>query len=320
MPRKNRRDCRTEEKKKAGASAPREAQIRAIQKQRKSGAAAGEADDAPALTGAAASFLADLRAEAAAAAPATAAPAAAAPAVAEDATDDAFVARLAAAVDGAAGDGAVRVLELGCGAGNELRALRKLRPECALTALDTTGGRRAELAQTAARLAALAAEGVATVDHALPAPLPFEGGSFDVVLVDGRFRTACALKSLQHATPATRVLVHDFAPYRPYHAILDWYDLVEAADTLVVLRPRRVALVAAHPPRALAAALAREMANTSEAAAKRIARGLDEEARPLLNRSSGRARGRTREVRLREHSVLARWYWATLAASEYSWA
>ena len=80
MPRKNRRDCRTEEKKKAGASAPREAQIRAIQKQRKSGAAAGEADDAPALTGAAASFLADLRAEAAAAAPATAAPAAAAPA------------------------------------------------------------------------------------------------------------------------------------------------------------------------------------------------------------------------------------------------
>ena len=181
MPRKNRRDCRTEEKKKAGASAPREAQIRAIQKQRKSGAAAGEADDAPALTGAAASFLADLRAEAAAAAPATAAPAAAAPAVADDATDDAFVARLAAAVDGAAGDGAVRVLELGCGAGNELRALRKLRPECALTALDTTGGRRAELAQTAARLAALAAEGVATVDHALPAALPFEGGSFDVV-------------------------------------------------------------------------------------------------------------------------------------------
>ena len=181
MPRKNRRDCRTEEKKKAGASAPREAQIRAIQKQRKSGAAAGEADDAPALTGAAASFLADLRAEAAAAAPATAAPAAAAPAAADDAPDDAFVARLAAAVDGAAGDGAVRVLELGCGAGNELRALRKLRPECALTALDTTGGRRAELAQTAARLAALAAEGVATVDHALPAALPFEGGSFDVV-------------------------------------------------------------------------------------------------------------------------------------------
>ena len=42
MPRKNRRDCRTEEKKKAGASAPREAQIRAIQKQRKSGAAASE--------------------------------------------------------------------------------------------------------------------------------------------------------------------------------------------------------------------------------------------------------------------------------------
>ena len=42
MPRKNRRDCRTEEKKKAGASAPREAQIRAIQKQRKSGAVAGE--------------------------------------------------------------------------------------------------------------------------------------------------------------------------------------------------------------------------------------------------------------------------------------
>ena len=28
---------------------------------------------------------------------------------------------------------------------------------------------------------ALAAEGVATVDHALPAALPFEGGSFDVV-------------------------------------------------------------------------------------------------------------------------------------------
>ena len=104
-----RRDCRTEEKKKAGASAPREAASDPrIQKQHhRVRAAAGCSLDEQraALHGAAATASWLTCAPPRPRRLPQQAPAAAAPAAA-DATDDAFVARLAAAVDGAAGDGA----------------------------------------------------------------------------------------------------------------------------------------------------------------------------------------------------------------------
>ncbi|CAG9464321.1 unnamed protein product [Pedinophyceae sp. YPF-701] len=61
----------------------------------------------------------------------------------------------------------------------------------------------------------------------------------DVVLVDGRFRVACALYALQHLAADGTVFVHDW-PGRPhYHALLDWYELVGSAGEMVALKPRR---------------------------------------------------------------------------------
>ncbi|WP_432768251.1 hypothetical protein [Sphingopyxis sp.] len=63
-------------------------------------------------------------------------------------------------------------------------------------------------------------------------------GSPDVVLLDGRFRVACALQALIHAKPDTVLLFHDFADRPQYHVVLRHMEVVERADTLAVLRPR----------------------------------------------------------------------------------
>jgi len=58
----------------------------------------------------------------------------------------------------------------------------------------------------------------------------------DVVLVDGRFRVAVALKALWHIDAATVVLIHDWPPRRAaYSRVLAYYDVVDAVDDLVVL-------------------------------------------------------------------------------------
>lgn len=64
--------------------------------------------------------------------------------------------------------------------------------------------------------------------------------AFTVVLVDGRFRVACALKALWHLDHARGVLlVHDWvARAHQYHApILRRYSLVAVVDRLAVLVP-----------------------------------------------------------------------------------
>lgn len=84
------------------------------------------------------------------------------------------------------------------------------------------------------------------------------GGLFDLVLVDGRFRVACALKALQHLAPTSTLLIHDFyyeKRQKVYGQVLDWYDEVvpeiegvarkPQADVLAVLRPKVSALRAA---------------------------------------------------------------------------
>ena len=70
------------------------------------------------------------------------------------------------------------VLDVGCGVGRETQRLRALRPKCHITALDSTHLPQSALARTAESLAALRDFGVATVDHALPEPLPFEPAAF----------------------------------------------------------------------------------------------------------------------------------------------
>ena len=68
------------------------------------------------------------------------------------------------------------------------------------------------------------------------------GASPQLVLVDGRFRVACALRAalwfLEHDGRAgVRLLCHDFSPKRSsYQTIFQYFDLVEVVDTLVYAR------------------------------------------------------------------------------------
>ena len=69
-----------------------------------------------------------------------------------------------------------------------------------------------------------------------PPPPPSTPVVADVVLVDGRFRVAVALKALWHIDAASVVLMHDW-PRRQeaYGQVLAYYDVVDAVDDLIVL-------------------------------------------------------------------------------------
>lgn len=58
----------------------------------------------------------------------------------------------------------------------------------------------------------------------------------DVVLIDGRFRVACALQALLRCEDGATILFHDFWNRRGYHVVLDFTDEVERAKKLAVLR------------------------------------------------------------------------------------
>ncbi len=67
-----------------------------------------------------------------------------------------------------------------------------------------------------------------------------EASSLDIVLVDGRFRVACALNAVWRCRPETLLMVHDFWDRAHYHEILRFTDEVASAERMVVLRPRAV--------------------------------------------------------------------------------
>ena len=65
-------------------------------------------------------------------------------------------------------------------------------------------------------------------------------GEVDLVLVDGRFRVACALAGLPRLAADARLLVHDFWPRPAYRApLLRHFEVAGSAGTLVMLTPRR---------------------------------------------------------------------------------
>lgn len=64
-----------------------------------------------------------------------------------------------------------------------------------------------------------------------------EKKSFDVYLVDGRFRVACASLALKHGHSRSLVLVHDWKRSK-YHVLLDYAERVEKIGNLIVLRRR----------------------------------------------------------------------------------
>lgn len=65
-----------------------------------------------------------------------------------------------------------------------------------------------------------------------------EAAAPDLVLVDGRYRVACALAGLARVAPGGRVALHDFWPRPHYRAVFEAAELEATAGTLVLLRPR----------------------------------------------------------------------------------
>lgn len=58
----------------------------------------------------------------------------------------------------------------------------------------------------------------------------------DFVFIDGRFRVACALQVLlRTAGRNLPVMIHDFSPRTHYHVLLHFFEIIDAADTAVVL-------------------------------------------------------------------------------------
>ena len=58
----------------------------------------------------------------------------------------------------------------------------------------------------------------------------------DVVLIDGRFRVACALKAHGWLSDTATLVFDDFWIRPQYHLILDFYDLVQRIDTIAILK------------------------------------------------------------------------------------
>lgn len=58
----------------------------------------------------------------------------------------------------------------------------------------------------------------------------------DLVLIDGRFRVACALEALARCQPHTILLFHDFWNRTPYHPVLAFTDWLGSCDSLAILR------------------------------------------------------------------------------------
>lgn len=61
---------------------------------------------------------------------------------------------------------------------------------------------------------------------------------FDTILVDGRFRVACVLKSLLESKGNITILFHDYPEREHYHIIEKYLDIIEKQDRLVVFRPK----------------------------------------------------------------------------------
>lgn len=60
----------------------------------------------------------------------------------------------------------------------------------------------------------------------------------DMILIDGRFRVACAIQAFLLSDATTMILIHDYENRSHYHIVLEFLDVVEKVDTLVVFRKR----------------------------------------------------------------------------------
>lgn len=63
--------------------------------------------------------------------------------------------------------------------------------------------------------------------------------SYDLILVDARFRIACILQACLFATSKTRILVHDFFNRPYYFTVLPFLILEEKVDTMGLFRVKK---------------------------------------------------------------------------------
>lgn len=63
-------------------------------------------------------------------------------------------------------------------------------------------------------------------------------GELDLILIDGRFRLACACQALLRCSQRPPLLIHDFSCRPDYHAILAFTDVLDSAGTSVVLKQK----------------------------------------------------------------------------------
>lgn len=59
----------------------------------------------------------------------------------------------------------------------------------------------------------------------------------DIILVDGRWRVACAVSAFPFIASTGRLMIHDFSRTK-YHSILKFYTRDIEVDTLAVLKPK----------------------------------------------------------------------------------
>jgi hypothetical protein len=62
---------------------------------------------------------------------------------------------------------------------------------------------------------------------------------FDFVLIDGRFRIMCALIACAYAPEETRIAIHDYSVRKHYFVLEKYFDTIDSADTLVILKRRK---------------------------------------------------------------------------------
>jgi hypothetical protein len=62
---------------------------------------------------------------------------------------------------------------------------------------------------------------------------------YDVVLIDGRFRVACALQAILNAPDGAVIMIHDFYDRPYYHVLLQYLEVADRADTLGVFRKKK---------------------------------------------------------------------------------
>ena len=61
---------------------------------------------------------------------------------------------------------------------------------------------------------------------------------YDLVLIDGRFRVACAALICLQPKHVKRICFDDFTTRPQYHVILPFIDILETVDTMIICQPK----------------------------------------------------------------------------------